>query len=63
MLGFGDGRQEEAGLEFGSSLGFKIQLGLGLLRFVMTEQINKIVSGQLGQCGHLHPLHALRAKW
>ena len=44
MLGFGDGTEEEAGLEFGSSLGFKIQLGLRLLRFALAEQINEIVS-------------------
>jgi len=37
MLGFGDRPEEEVGLEFGSSLGFEIQLGLRLLRFVMTE--------------------------
>jgi len=39
-----DGTEEKAGLKFGWSLGFKSQLGLGLLRLAMTEQINEIVS-------------------
>ena len=43
-LGFGDRPEEQAGLEFGSSLSFDIQLGLRLLWFAVTEQINKIIS-------------------
>jgi len=44
MLDFGDRLEEWVGLEFRLSLSFNIQLGLHLLRFVMTEQINKIIS-------------------